>query len=270
MPNRQATSKAPAAAAEGVAAMAARGSKAPSISRALAALHVLGQSPTPLGVQAVARQLGVVTSSCYYLLQALAAEEMVAFDPDTKRYSLGPGVLTLAQYWYRQNRFGDLVQPHLDQISEAFDVTVVATQIFGLDHVTIIAISRSAGAFRFSAHIGTRFPALTSATGRCIAAFGGHPEREVRARFEQIKWDQPLDYETWCGQVERARERGYGVDAGNYISGMISVAAPVWDAQGQMSHAINAIGRASALEGAQLADLEEAILAAARQMSHRS
>jgi DNA-binding IclR family transcriptional regulator len=252
------------------AAAGVKESKAPSITRALAALHVLGQSPTPLGVQAVARQLGVVTSSCYYLLQALLAEEMVAFDPDTKRYSLGPGVLTLAQYWYRQNRFGDLVQPHLDEISEAFDVTVVATQIFGLDHVTIVAISRSAGAFRFSAHIGTRFPALTSATGRCIAAFGGHSEAEVQARFRQIKWDQPVDYAAWRQQVERARELGYGVDAGNYIAGMISVAAPVWDAQGEVSHAINAIGRASALEGARLEGLEEAVLLAARQMSRRS
>jgi DNA-binding IclR family transcriptional regulator len=256
--------------AGGDTATGVKGSKVPSISRALAALHVLGQSPAPLGVQAIARQLGVVTSSCYYLLQALVAEEMVAFDPDTKRYSLGPGVLTLAQYWSRQNRFGDLVQPHLDEISEAFDVTVVATQIFGLDHVTIIAISRSQGAFRFSAHIGTRFPALTSATGRCLAAFGGHPEAEIKARFEQIKWDEPLDYETWRGQVERARRLGYGVDAGTFISGMVSVAAPVWDAHGQVSHAINAIARASALEGARLAALEEAVLAAARQMSHRS
>lgn len=251
------------------AAAVSRGGKVPSIARALAALHILGQSPTPLGVQAIARQLGVVTSSCYYLLQALLADEMVAFDPDTKRYSLGPGVLTLAQYWSRQNRFGDLVQPHLDEISEAFDVTVVATQSFGLDHVTIIAISRSAGAFRFSAHIGTRFPALTSATGRCLAAFGAYSDDEIRARFKQIKWDQPLDYETWRQQVERARERGYAVDAGNFISGMISVAAPVFDAQGEVSHAINAIARASALDAARLSGLEEVVLAAARQMSRR-
>lgn len=256
--------------AEADAAAVVKGSKAPSISRALAILHLLGESPTPLGVQALARQLGVVTSSCYYLLQALVAEEMVTFDPDTKRYSLGPGVLTLAQYWYRQNRFGDLVQPHLDQISEAFDVTVVATEIFGLDHVTIIAISRSAGDFRFSAHIGTRFAALTSATGRCIAAFGGYPQAEVEARFRQIQWDVPLDYGVWREQVERARRLGYAVDQGNFFSGMISVAAPVWNAQGQVSHAINALGRASALEGARLERLEEAVLAAARQLSHRS
>jgi DNA-binding IclR family transcriptional regulator len=269
MPNRAASPKSRQAERE-PAPTAVKASKAPSISRALAALHLLGQSPTPLGVQAIARQLGVVTSSCYYLLQALVDEEMVAFDPDTKRYSLGPGVLTLAQYWSRQNRFGDLAQPHLDEISEKFDVTVVATQIFALDHVTIIAISRSHGAFRFSAHIGTRFPALTSATGRCIAAFGGYGEAEIRAAFRQIKPDRPVDYAAWRAQVEQTRERGYAVDEGNHIAGMISVAAPVWDAQGQVSHAVNAIGRASALDRAGLADLEDAVLTAARQLSHRS
>lgn len=245
-------------------------SKVPSISRALAILHILGQSPAPLGVQAIARQLGVVTSSCYYLLQALVAEEMVAFDPDTKRYSLGAGVLGLAHYWHRQNRFGDLVQPHLDGISEAFDVTVVATQIFGLDHVTIIAISRLAGAFRFSAHVGTRFPALTSATGRLVAAFGGHAEKAVEAAFRQIIWDQPLAYADWMMQVERARAQGYAVDDGSYIAGMVSVAAPVFDAHGNVSHAINAMGRASAVEAAGLDRLEDAVLTAARQMSRRS
>jgi DNA-binding IclR family transcriptional regulator len=51
---------------------------------------------------------------------------------------------------------------------------------------------------------------------------------------------------------------------------MISVAAPVWNAQGTMSHAINVLARASAFEPARLAALEEAVLTAARQLSHRS
>ena len=253
-----------------MAGTAVKASKVPSISRAISILHILGQSPAPLGVQTIARQLGVVTSSCYYLLQALVAEEMVAFDPDTKRYSLGVGVLSLSHYWSRQNRFGDLVQPHLDEISEAFDVTVVATQIFALDHVTIIAISRMAGAFNFAAHVGTRFPALTSATGRLVAAFGGHTDKEIEAAFRQMVWDEPLSYADWRAQVERARIQGYAVDAGNYITGMVSVAAPVWGAHGAVSHAINAMGRASAVEAAGLDKLEDAILTAARQMSRRS
>ena len=92
-------------------AKALKESKAPAISRAAAVLRLLGKSDTPMGLQAIARALGLVPSTCLYVLRALVAEEFVAFDPDTKRYSLEAGVLTLARHWLRRNQFTDLAQP---------------------------------------------------------------------------------------------------------------------------------------------------------------
>ena len=80
-------------------ARAVEASKAPAISRAAAVLRLLGKSASPLGLQPIARELGLVPSTCLYVLRALVAEEFVAFDPDTKRYSLEAGVLTLARHW---------------------------------------------------------------------------------------------------------------------------------------------------------------------------
>jgi DNA-binding IclR family transcriptional regulator len=60
-------------------------SKAPAIARAAAILRLLGKSDVPLGVNAIARELGLVPSTCLYVLRALAEEELVAFDADTKR-----------------------------------------------------------------------------------------------------------------------------------------------------------------------------------------
>src|ERR1700678_2188388 len=81
--------------------------KAPAIARAVAILRLLGKCDAPVGVQAIARELGLVPSTCLYVLRALAAEEFVSFDADTKRYSLEAGVLTLARQWLRRNRFTD-------------------------------------------------------------------------------------------------------------------------------------------------------------------
>ena len=78
-------------------------SKAPAISRAAAILRLLGKSDAPLGLQTIARTLDLVPSTCLYVLRALVAEELVAFDADTKRYSLEAGVLTLARHWLRLN-----------------------------------------------------------------------------------------------------------------------------------------------------------------------
>ncbi len=100
-------------------AKAVQESKAPAIARAAAILRLLGKSDRPLGVQAIAKELGLVPSTCLYVLRALVEEELVAFDPDTKRYALQAGVLTLARNWLRRDAFNDLAQPVLDRLASA-------------------------------------------------------------------------------------------------------------------------------------------------------
>jgi len=250
-------------------AQAVKGSKAPAISRAAAVLRLLGKSDTPLGVQSIARELALVPSTCLHVLRALVTEEFVAFDPDTKRYSLEAGVLTLARHWLRRNRFNDLAQPVLDRIGQAFEVTMLGVQIVGLDHIIVIAVSQSGHNFQLSTQIGSRFPALISATGRCIAAFGGHTEAELEARFKTLRWDEPPTFDEWQAQVLVTRAQGFAVDAGNYISGVTVVAAPVWRARAKLGHALVAISIGSALRRNGLPALQDALVSSAQTLSNQ-
>jgi len=252
---------------DALAGDAARASKAPAIARAAAILRLLGKSGAPMGVQAIARELGLVPSTCLYVLRALVAEDLVAFDPDTKRYALDAGILTLARQWLRRDQFADLAQPQLDRISQEFGLTALGVQIFGLERIIVTAMSQSNQNFQLSTQIGSRFPALVSATGRCIAAFGGYSQDELRARFETLRWDEPPSFEEWRLQVAQAREEGVAVDEGNYISGVTVVAAPVWKGPGKPSHALVAIGIGAAVRGDGLPKLKDALAAAARSLS---
>jgi DNA-binding IclR family transcriptional regulator len=197
----------------------------------------------------------------------LVAEEFVSFDPETKRYSLEAGVLTLARHWLRRNRFNDLAQPALDRIAHAFDVTMLGVHIVGLEHIVVVAVSQSGQNFRLSTQIGSRFPALISATGRCIAAFGDHSEAELDARFKTLRWDEPPTIDEWKAQVRQTKKQGFAVDAGNYISGVTVVAAPVWKTRTKLSHALVAIGIGSALKRNGLPGLQAALLSAAQTLS---
>jgi DNA-binding IclR family transcriptional regulator len=255
--------------AERELAQAVQASKAPAISRAAAVLRLLGKSDTPLGVQAIARELGIVPSTCLHVLRALVAEEFVSFDSDTKRYSLEAGVLTLARHWLRRNQFTDLAQPVLDRIGEAFGVTMLGVHIVGLDHIIVVAVSQSGHNFQLSTQIGSRFPALISATGRCIAAFGDHSEAELESRFKTLRWDEPPTFDEWKAQVSQTRAQGFAVDDGNYISGVTLVAAPVWKSRAKLSHALVAIGIGSALKRAGLPALQNALRSSAQTLSNQ-
>lgn len=242
-------------------------SKAPAIARAAAVLRLLGKSDAPLGLQPIAQELGLVPSTCLYVLRALVAEEFVSFDPETKRYSLEAGVLTIARHWLRRNRFNDLAQPVLDRISQAYDVTAIGVHVVGLDHIVVVAVSQSGNDLQISAQIGSRFPATISATGRCIAAFGGHSEAALEARFKTLRWDDPPTLEEWKAQIKQTRLRGFAVDEGHYISGVTVIAAPVWRTRTKLSHVLVAIGLGNEVRRARLPALQQALLTSARTLS---
>ncbi len=243
--------------------------KAPAIARAAAILRLLGRSEAPLGVNAIARELGLVPSTCLYVLRALAEEELVAFDADTKRYSLDAGVLTLARGWLRRDQFSDLVQPGLDRMAREHGVTALGVQIAGLEHIVVIAAAQGGLAVQLAAHVGSRFPALLSATGRCIAAFGQYSPAQLEAKFRTLRWDNPPEFEEWQRQVNQTRVQGFGVDEGNYIAGLTVVAAPVWKAPGRLSHALVGIGLAVALGGEAIPALGNALVNSARALSEQ-
>lgn len=247
---------------------ALKDSKAPAISRAAAVLRLLGKSDAPLPLQAIARELGLVPSTCLYVLRALVAEELVSFDPDTKRYALEAGVLTLARQWLRRNRFADLAQPMLDRLAQGFGVSMLGVQIIGLDRIITVAAAQAEG-FQLNVQVGSRFPALISATGRVIAAFGDYPEAELETRFHKLRWEEPPSFEDWLRQVGETRRQGFGIDEGNYIAGVTVLAAPVWKGPGKPSHALVAIGIGSALKRNGLEELEAALLSAAQALTRQ-
>src|SRR5262245_60791432 len=80
----------------------------PAVSRAIGILRFLGRNPEPLGVKAIAEQLGMVTSTCLHILRVLVAEELVKVDA-AKRYRLGSGMLSLARSVIEGNRFPAVV-----------------------------------------------------------------------------------------------------------------------------------------------------------------
>lgn len=244
-------------------AKALESSKAPAISRAFAVLRLLGERDGPLSLHTIAEELGLARSTCLYVLRVLLNEELVSFDPDTKKYSQEAGVLTLARQWLRRNQFIRLAQPAMDSISKAFNVTVGGMQIVELQHMVVVAVSQSNSSIQLSMQIGSRFPALISATGRCVAAFGCHSDAEIESRFKLLRWDEPLGYDEWRTQVRRTRTQGFAVDDGNYMSGLTVIAAPVWT-RGKLSHALAAVGTSSALRRNGFPKLTKTLLKSAR------
>ena len=233
----------------------------PAVTRAVAILRFLGRSPDPVGVNPIARALDLVPSTCLHILRVLQDEGLVEFDSDTKRYSIGIGILPLARSALQRNSFSNLVQPRLDDLSERFEMTAIATQRAEPEQMVVVALAHSRLPFRLQVDLGSRFPMLISATGRLYAAYTPMDRDSQKAKFDRLVWDHPPDFDAWLAEVDTTRERGYAVDAGIYISGVTVVAVPVFGAGGQMIRSVVAIGISERMKDGQVPKVARAMTA---------
>ena len=238
----------------------------PAVTRSIAILRLLGRRREPLGVKAIAQSLGMVTSTCLHIVRVLVDEELVKVDA-SKRYSLGVGMLSLARSVIESNSFPTLAQPVLDRLSAQWGVTTIGVEIGGLEHMIVLALSRSQVPFRLHVDVGSRFPTLISATGRLVAAFSKEPWREIERRFRGLRWQKAPDLDAWRKEVEAVRRKGYSVDRGNYIGGVTILAVPVLNARHQLTHTLVAAGLADQLDNARCAALAKDMRAEADRLS---
>lgn len=203
--------------------------QAPAVTRAIGVLKLLASEREGLGVNAIARQLGLVPSSCLHILRALAEDGLVKVDPRTKQYSLGLGLLTLAHDMLGRNHFATLVQPELERLANAYGATATAVEVDGRERMVVVAVAQAPTFLQIQVGVGSRFPAYISATGRCVAARSGLATAQLRQRFAALKWQSPPAFEQWLREIAAARRNGYAVDPGNYITGFTVAAALVDD-----------------------------------------
>jgi DNA-binding IclR family transcriptional regulator len=132
----------------------------------------------------------------------------------------------------------------------------------------VVAISRTDQSLRLRVDIGSRFPALISATGRCIAAFGDHSAEEIERRFRMLRWDNPPSLRVWRAEVEATRAAGYAVDEGRYIFGVTIIAAPVFTS-GAATSALVIVGVSEQLRRVGYTVVGEALRKEAAELSQR-
>ena len=220
-----------------------------AVSRAARILRYLGKQDTPAGVNAIARDLDIVPSTCLHILRTLSHENLASYDPATKRYGLGPAVLSLARDALASSGFVREAGPRIDDLAQRHAVTVTATELDSAAHMVVVAIARARQNLTIHVNVGSRFPALISASGRCYAALSGWTDAELAPRFKALDWQNPPLFDEWLVEIAAARRDGYAIDCGAYIRGIVIAAAPVLDGEGRASRALAAIGFAEALAG---------------------
>jgi DNA-binding IclR family transcriptional regulator len=217
----------------------------------------LNQVSRPATVTEIARALQMNTSTCFSILRTLVAERVMAFDDRTKGYSLGLGIVELAQSALSEDGKIEIIRPHLQRIADVFDISLTLWSLALRDRMLLTCVVQSSADLQIQIRVGQRLPLLHGAVGRLVAQCGKFTKDEVRERFRQLRWDNEPGFENYWKQSLEAVERGWSVDDSNFARGVISIATPVLTRTGEMSHGLVATmfkGRHDESENAQIAE----------------
>jgi DNA-binding IclR family transcriptional regulator len=216
--------------------------RAPAVSRAATVLRLLASDRSGLGVNEIARRVGLVPSTCLHVLRALVDEGFVTLDPEKKTYRTGVGLLTLVRDAMANSDYPQVVQPALDQLAAEHNITAVAVELDNRERMVVVALSRSDSFISLHVNVGSRYPALVSATGRCIAAASNLSRDELKTRFESLRWQKAPKFEDWYAEVERTRIDGVAIDRGNFIKGITILATLLPAGADRATRAIALVG----------------------------
>ena len=233
----------------------------------ISVLRYLSASNSPLGVTQVARDLKINPSTCFNLLRTLVHEGLVVFNPDTKTYQIGLGLVEIAHSALNSASLVRMIQPLLDQISTEYQVTVTLWQKVRDDRVMLIAITESGAVISIHMNIGQRLPCFVGALGRCFAAFSGLPKKQLKAAYSGIRIENPAPFEEWYESLTEVRNNYCAIDEGNFSRGFTTVSAPVFDIEGQPEMTISAVGISAQLDPEKLNNIAIAVKNAATKIT---
>ena len=141
-----------------------------SVQRAAALLWSFAGADTELGVTTLSKQLGLHKSTVSRLLATLQQEGFVEQNPETGKYHLGWGVVTLAGVVLERLDLRQLVHPYLVELAQKTQETTNLTVLDGLSCINIDGVP-SPHPIQYVGRIGRRTPTYCTSTGKVLLAY---------------------------------------------------------------------------------------------------
>ncbi|MGI8316710.1 IclR family transcriptional regulator [Halobacillus mangrovi] len=214
-----------------------------SADRVIDILDLLKDFPDGLTLKEIANKLSLPQSSTYHLLQTLEKRGLLLVT-ERKSYKLGPKLIQIGTRALQTLDINTEAQPHLRKLMEQVEETVFMAVMIEQELVYVAKIDNPRSV-RTSAQIGMRKPMYCTGLGKAFLAFLPEPVKEnIVADMEMpaITSNTITNKHELNEQLSVFRKQGYAIDDGENESGLYCLAAPVYNASGEMVAAVSVSG----------------------------
>jgi DNA-binding IclR family transcriptional regulator len=240
-----------------------------SVERAAQILAALGSGTPRLGVTEIAERVGLAKPTVYGLLRTLEKHDLVAQDPDSGKYSLGPGVVSLGNAFLDGSELRARSLLWAGSLAERAGEAVWVATLSGARVIVLHHVFRPDNTVQIL-EVGATLPWHACALGHAIAANlpDGRRARLLAGELAPLTGRTKTSRAALSRALGQVRKQGYAIEDQEAIVGDAGVAAPILGRDGAVAGAIAVVGAAGRLLAQdRRAELVRAVQEAARNIS---
>jgi DNA-binding IclR family transcriptional regulator len=206
-------------------------------------LLLFTDGPDSLGVSAIARELGLAKAVVHRILRTLTDRGLLATDPASRGYRLGPASAALGARALRESTLRTAAMPVLRELQQATDETTTVSARVPAGRVYLDQVE-SAQEIKMTVEVGRRFPLHAASSSTCILAFLPPAEQDavLAGELATMTSRTVTQVNALRARLTEVRALGYAHSVGERQSGAASVAAPVFGFDGTVLGAISVCG----------------------------
>lgn len=217
-----------------------------SIEKASVILEKVKASSHPINLTDLAKRTEISKNNLKKYLISFIRTGFLVFDETNKTYSLGPKLISLGLTALNHMDIFSFIDAYVVNLKNKLNKSV-AVAIWADNGPIISKYQRSDNPVNIHIEIGYAPPLLLSSVGKCFAAFS--PAEITEASIEKEIQEYRLNKKDIEEELKAISEKGYAYRDREYehIPGNRSIAAPVFDALGEISAVVCVLGFTSDL-----------------------
>ena len=230
--------------------------------------ELLRKKETPIGVKDFARALDMPKSTVSRFLSTMETLGFVRRDRDTGKFCLGLRLYELGCKAIEDMGLRDVALPQMVELRDKINENVFLTVLDGT-RITYLDKIESQQAIMIQTNIGGTAPAYCVSSGKAMIAHA--PDRIEEAIAQGLKRFTPttlVDPHKLRAECRKARRQGYALNKGEFREDVYGVGAPIFHARGAVLGAVSTATPASRMNKKAWNLQIEAVLHAARAISH--
>ncbi len=199
-----------------------------SATRVAELLELISRHPPGLAYTEILEASSFPKSSLHALLTTLVHEQLVRYDPLSKRYGLGSRLFALASAYTHQFQIAPAAWPYMVAIRDQLNET---TQLAVLEGVMVVYLAKVASRrpLQLASSVGSQLPAYATGIGQALLAALTDDELALHCPkvFTAYSPMTITSIQELRQKLNQARKDGYASDLGEYSPDTRCLAVPL-------------------------------------------